>query len=53
VLASALGAAGAAPPALAAPVQRSRALLALVLALLAFAVRVLPLGSLLRIGRES
>lgn len=40
-----------APPALRAPVARSRELLALALALLAFGVRMLPLASLLRIGR--
>lgn len=43
--------AGGAAAELQAPVERSRELLALALALAAFAVRVLPLASLLRIGR--
>jgi formate hydrogenlyase subunit 3/multisubunit Na+/H+ antiporter MnhD subunit len=51
VLARARSAAGP-PAALQAPVERSRELLALALALLAFGVRMLPLSTLLRIGRE-
>lgn len=43
--------ASGAPAELHAPVERSRELLALALALAAFAVRMLPLASLLRIGR--